>query len=97
MNLNTELLNFKDGIILESGEKLDSFDLMIETYGELNKARSNAILICERGTPIFLDTVESVKSLCNLDIGNLLARNINCELAIIKFPSAFSKSIGFTL
>ena len=46
MNLNTELLNFKDGIILESGEKLDSFDLMIETYGELNKARSNAILIC---------------------------------------------------
>tara|TARA_X000000950_G_scaffold287592_1_gene400570 strand:+ start:21222 stop:22307 length:1086 start_codon:yes stop_codon:yes gene_type:complete len=46
MNLKTELLNFKDGIILESGEKLDSFDLMIETYGELNKARSNAILIC---------------------------------------------------
>ena len=46
MKLKTELLNFKDGIILESGEKLDSFDLMIETYGELNKARSNAILIC---------------------------------------------------
>ena len=46
MNLKTELLNFKEGIILESGEKLDSFDLMIETYGELNKARSNAILIC---------------------------------------------------
>tara|TARA_E500000178_G_scaffold294601_1_gene300021 strand:- start:6282 stop:7367 length:1086 start_codon:yes stop_codon:yes gene_type:complete len=46
MNLKTELLNFRDGIILESGEKLDSFDLMIETYGELNKARSNAILIC---------------------------------------------------
>ena len=46
MNLKTELLNFKDGIILESGEKLNSFDLMIETYGELNKARSNAILIC---------------------------------------------------
>ncbi len=46
MNLKTELLNFKNGIILESGEKLDSFDLMIETYGELNKTRSNAILIC---------------------------------------------------
>ena len=46
MNIKTELLNFKDGIILESGEKLDSFDLMIETYGELNKDRSNAILIC---------------------------------------------------
>ena len=46
MNLKTELISFADGIILESGEKLDSFDLMIETYGELNKARSNAILIC---------------------------------------------------
>ena len=46
MNLKTELISFADGIILESGEKLDSFDLMIETYGELNKDRSNAILIC---------------------------------------------------
>ena len=46
MNLKTELLNFKEGITLESGERLDSFDLQIETYGEINKEGSNAILIC---------------------------------------------------
>ena len=43
MNIKTELLNFKEGITLESGVRLDSFDLQIETYGEINKEGSKAI------------------------------------------------------
>ena len=31
---------------LESGESLNGFELIYETYGELNKEKSNAILIC---------------------------------------------------
>jgi len=46
MKIKTELINFSDGISLESGGKLDSFDLMVESYGELNESRSNAILLC---------------------------------------------------
>lgn len=46
MKINTELVHFKEGLDLESGIKLDSFDLMIETYGELNENKSNAVLVC---------------------------------------------------
>ena len=46
MKSKTELINFSEGITLESGEKLDSFDLMVETYGELNESKTNAILLC---------------------------------------------------
>ena len=38
-NLNTSLL-------LESGAKLKNVSIAYETFGELNKDRSNAILIC---------------------------------------------------
>ncbi|KAF0812359.1 Homoserine O-acetyltransferase [Andreprevotia sp. IGB-42] len=37
---------FETPIALSSGVTLPRYDLMVETYGELNAARSNAILIC---------------------------------------------------
>tara|TARA_B000000557_G_scaffold111870_1_gene90784 strand:- start:141 stop:350 length:210 start_codon:yes stop_codon:yes gene_type:complete len=45
MKTETKLIHFSEGIELESGEKLNSFDLMVETYGELNEGKSNAILL----------------------------------------------------
>ena len=33
-------------IVLQSGRRLPSFELVYETYGELNAARSNAVLVC---------------------------------------------------
>ena len=56
-----------------------------------------AISICAKGTPTFLNTVESVKSLCKRDTGNFVAKCSKIALAIPRLPSAFSKSIGFTL
>ena len=46
MKINCNLVKFDEGLDLESGAKLDSFELMIEAYGELNKDKSNGILIC---------------------------------------------------
>ena len=46
MKIKTEQIHFSEGLSLESGEKLDSFDLIIESYGELNESKSNAILLC---------------------------------------------------
>ena len=46
MKIETKLITFDQGITLESGEKLDKFDLMVETYGDLNESKSNAILLC---------------------------------------------------
>ena len=46
MKMRTELMTFDQGITLESGKRLNSFDLMVETYGELNGSKSNAILLC---------------------------------------------------
>lgn len=46
MRVRTELINFADGITLDSGDRLEKFELMIETYGELNESGSNAILLC---------------------------------------------------
>ena len=39
-------IHFDEDLALRSGKTLSGFDLMIETYGELNQDRSNAILIC---------------------------------------------------
>ena len=46
--MKTETINyhFNSGITLESGEFLSAFDLIVETYGELNADKSNAILVC---------------------------------------------------
>jgi len=38
--------HFDTPVKLKSGATLDSYDLVYETYGELNAAKSNAILVC---------------------------------------------------
>lgn len=38
--------HFSDALTLKSGEVLSEFDLVYETYGELNADKSNAVLIC---------------------------------------------------
>lgn len=38
--------HFNDALSLKSGEVLPEFDLIYETYGELNANKSNAVLIC---------------------------------------------------
>ena len=37
---------FDSPLRLKSGDTLDTYDLVYETYGELNAARSNAVLVC---------------------------------------------------
>ncbi|RJQ47524.1 MAG: homoserine O-acetyltransferase [Gammaproteobacteria bacterium] len=39
-------LRFSEPLALDCGRTLESYDLVYETYGELNAARSNALLIC---------------------------------------------------
>lgn len=39
-------LHFAEPLPLQSGLALASFDLMVETYGELNADKSNAVLVC---------------------------------------------------
>ncbi len=41
-----ELFHFDEPLPLASGRVLDSYDLLVETYGTLNQDRSNAVLIC---------------------------------------------------
>ncbi len=38
--------HFKEPLTLDCGTVLDSYDLVFETYGALNRERSNAVLIC---------------------------------------------------
>lgn len=39
-------IHFDDTLLLESGQQLHGFDLMVESYGTLNADKSNAVLIC---------------------------------------------------
>jgi len=39
-------MHFKEPLQFRSGGVLDSYDLVYETYGTLNEARSNAVLVC---------------------------------------------------
>jgi homoserine O-acetyltransferase len=41
-----QTMHFQDPLGFQSGAVLDSYDLMYETYGTLNAARSNAVLVC---------------------------------------------------
>ena len=41
-----QTLHFQDPLRFQSGAVLDSYDLIYETYGTLNAARSNAVLVC---------------------------------------------------
>ena len=45
--VSPKCIHFDEDLALRSGKTLSGFDLMIETYGELNQDRSNAILICQ--------------------------------------------------
>jgi homoserine O-acetyltransferase/O-succinyltransferase len=40
------LVEFDTPLALASGARIDRYHLMVETYGELNAARSNAVLVC---------------------------------------------------
>src|SRR3954464_16069945 len=39
-------MHFDEALRLRSGASLDAYDLVYETYGELNAAKSNAVLVC---------------------------------------------------
>ncbi len=41
-----QCLHFDEPLLLRSGKSINSYDLMIETYGRLNENKTNAILIC---------------------------------------------------
>jgi len=41
-----QTLHFDEPLHLSSGAQLAAFDLVFETYGQLNAARSNAVLVC---------------------------------------------------
>ncbi len=41
-----QLARFEDPIALKSGARLDKYELAYETYGSLNDARNNAVLVC---------------------------------------------------
>ena len=41
-----QTIYFNDPLLLASGRSLKQYELMIETYGELNSTQSNAVLIC---------------------------------------------------
>ena len=43
--VETKYLNVKEPIELDSGQALEEVTIAYETYGELNKEKSNAILI----------------------------------------------------
>ena len=46
MKTTTQKISFPEGIDLDSGNRLDEFDLMVETYGELNESKTNSVLVC---------------------------------------------------
>jgi len=46
MKTVSEKISFKDPLTLQSGDVLPCFELMTETYGELNSDKSNAVLVC---------------------------------------------------
>lgn len=41
-----QCLHFDEALTLRSGKVIASYDLMVETYGELNPEKTNAVLIC---------------------------------------------------
>jgi len=44
--VSPELFHFDEPLELRSGRVVEQYDLMVETYGELNADKSNAILVC---------------------------------------------------
>jgi homoserine O-acetyltransferase len=46
MELMTEIAHFSSPLYLESGRILEPFDIAYETYGRMNEARDNIVLVC---------------------------------------------------
>lgn len=46
MVVQPQVMHFSSPLALVSGAEIENYQLVYETYGELNKERSNAILIC---------------------------------------------------
>ena len=44
--VSSQIIEFNDTIDLQCGISLSSYELIVETYGELNNRKDNAILIC---------------------------------------------------
>ena len=44
--VKSSTFHFDQPLSLDCGEILDSYELVYETYGELNQSRDNAILVC---------------------------------------------------
>lgn len=44
--VTSQTARFEEALPLRSGARLDSYELVFETYGTLNEARSNAVLVC---------------------------------------------------
>ena len=44
--VKSSTFHFDQPLALDCGEILDSYELVYETYGELNKSRDNAVLVC---------------------------------------------------
>jgi len=45
-NVTPSIARFSEPVTLAGGAVVDAYDLVYETYGELNRDRSNAVLIC---------------------------------------------------
>src|SRR5689334_25432448 len=41
-----QTLRFTEPLAMQNGSSLGDYELVVETYGELNAARSNAVLVC---------------------------------------------------
>ena len=46
MRIETKVEKFNEHLYLESGRLLEGFEIIYETYGELNEDKSNVIVIC---------------------------------------------------
>ncbi|GHS89156.1 homoserine O-acetyltransferase [Campylobacterota bacterium] len=46
LNTKTRRARFKNALYLESGRILEPFDIAYETYGKLNEAKDNTIVVC---------------------------------------------------
>ena len=44
--VKTQSVKFEEKLILESGNHLENFEMIFETYGNLNSEKTNAILVC---------------------------------------------------
>jgi len=54
MKIISEKISFKDSLALQSGDVLSGFELMTETYGELNSDKTNAVLVCHAFSGIIM-------------------------------------------